>query len=171
MSKLDYTIVFTALSLSALACSPSSSPSPSPGSADQEVNVGGAGSCSAEPPIAAFCAPCDSGYRIEDGAPTCTCCDAPATPPGDACCDPDKKPAQASPEGAYCCADGTWQESLGGGVESTCQATGHGGAGNVCAEPAEVCGDAPVNAFCAPCAAGLGYKQVDGQPTCQCCGE
>lgn len=170
MSRLAFTL---ALSLTALACSPSNSPS---SKTDQGVIAGDpadadadAGACSADPPIAAFCAPCESGYRIEDGEPTCTCCDAPAQEAG-ACCDPTQRPAQQSPEGTYCCADGTWQASPGGGGESTCNRSGHGGLGKVCgAEPAEVCGDAPLNALCAQCAAG--YKQINGQPTCHCCGE
>ena len=85
------------------------------------------------------------------------------------CCDPAAKPDGFYPEGISCCADNGWHASLGAGPSHTCAA--HGGVGTVCeATPTETCGGPPVTAFCAACPGGInGYKQIDGQPTCDCC--
>jgi hypothetical protein len=108
--------------------------------------------------------PADASYADASYADADAHADAHASP---ACCDPTAKPDGYYPEGISCCADNAWHASLGAGPNHTCAA--HGGVGTVC-EATPRCGGPPMNAFCAACPAGNnGYKQINGQPTCECC--
>ena len=143
LSRTALILVSAALAASTIACS-SSTPEPGSDRAEQEVKA-------SSPPI-------------DPTTPDASSADASA-----ACCDPATKPDGYYPEGISCCADRVWHESLGAGPSHTCAP--HGGVGTVCeAAPTETCGGPPMTAFCAECPGGInGYKQIDGQPTCECC--
>ncbi|MDB4938437.1 MAG: hypothetical protein JWP87_5409 [Labilithrix sp.] len=150
------TLLFLSATLVAttLACS-SATPAPNGGATDQDIkaiSTGEDGAAATSDPTAHADASADA--------------DADA---GGTCCDLATKPDGYYPEGISCCSDNGWHASRGGGQSDTCAA--FGGVGTVCeAAPTEVCGGPPMNAFCAQCPGGInGYKQNDGQPTCDCC--
>lgn len=149
LSRTALLFVSSALVASMIACS---SATPDPGSDSTEQDIKKASSCSPDPTGPGH--PVDASSDADGGA---------------ACCDPAAKPDGFYPEGISCCADSAWHASLGAGPSHTCAP--HGGVGTVCeATPTETCGGPPVNAFCAACPGGItGYKQIDGQPTCECC--
>lgn len=91
--------------------------------------------------------------------------DARSTP----CCDLGEAPTEyIGPEGYVCCSDGTWHMGAGASAANTCSLYS-AQVGEVCGV-AEICGQAPRNALCAPCPGGTnGYKQIGGEPSCTCC--
>ena len=160
-SRTALLFVSGALLATTVACSSATTPAPSSDSTEQDVK---AASSSCDPTGSS--APCAPTTPTDAGSSADASADADA---GTTCCDPAAKPDGYYPEGISCCADNGWHASLGGGASHTCAA--HGGVGTVCeATPPETCGGPPMNAFCAACPGGInGYKQIDGQPTCDCC--
>jgi hypothetical protein len=97
--------------------------------------------CEATPaPTARCAAACPYGYKGASGTHTCECCTGPSMP-GDG--------------GG---GDGASDGGAGDGAATD------GGAG----DGGEICGGPPPTARCSM-ACPNGYKQIDGQPTCQCC--
>ena len=173
LSLRTLSLSFTALV--AVACGGSTSTT-SVDESNQSASVAaGAEQCEANPPPTARCAAaCPYGYKGAKGTYTCECCTGPAANDAGAaadasaaCCDPATEPPPGR-EGVWCCGDGSWIHDFGAGDQAmSCGA--HGGAGKVCGASAEVCGGPPPNARCMPCENG--YKQIDGEPTCECCSQ
>jgi hypothetical protein len=169
---------FSFIAVVAVACGGATS------TADDESNqsaaVAAGEECAATPaPTARCAAACPFGYKGAKGTYTCECCTGPSTTDAGttadaatkdaqtACCDPATEPPPGR-EGVWCCGDGSWIHDFGAGDQAMSCAD-HAGAGNVCGA-AEVCGGPPPNARCAgPCPNG--FKQVDGEPTCECCSQ
>lgn len=166
-------------SVTAVACGGSTSTSTDESS--QSAVAAGGEQCEATPaPTARCAAACPFGYKGAAGTHTCECCTGPSTntdggtsaeggsnPDAAApCCDPATKPPPGR-EGVWCCGDGEWIHDFGAGDQAMSCAD-HKGAGNVCG--GEACGGPPPNARCAgPCPNG--FKQIDGEPTCECCSQ
>lgn len=159
LSRTALLFVSVALVATTVACSSATTPAPSSDSTEQDIT---AASSSCDP--TASTKPCAPAAPTDAGSSADAHADAATT-----CCDPAAKPDGFYPEGISCCADNAWHASLGAGPSHTCAA--HGGVGTVCeATTTETCGGPPIAAFCAACPGGInGYKQIDGQPTCDCC--
>lgn len=101
---------------------------------------------------------CGEDAGTPDPTAPATCCDRAAMPE-----------VEGMEEGWVCCSDGTWLGDTGGGPETSCEMYGRGHAGNICGE---VCSpDAPMHMACQECPEGSkGYKTIDGEQTCECCG-
>jgi hypothetical protein len=171
---------FSLVALVAIACGGSTSTSTDESNSSASV-AAAAEVCEATPaPTERCAAACPFGYKGAKGTYTCECCTGPTTADGGttvdagpaadaqaACCDPATEPPPGR-EGVWCCGDGSWIHDFGAGDQAMSCAD-HAGAGNVCGA-AEVCGGPPPNARCAgPCPNG--FKQIDGEPTCECCSQ
>lgn len=176
-----FVVLALTVSVGTVACGTGST---TPPTADFPLEAGDAGHrglkdaadgevCQASPPPNALCY-CPYGYKGGSGTFTCECCsgigadaavDAGSSPA--TCCDPATKPPPGI-EGVWCCGNGSWIHDIGSGdQEASCRASG--GVGEICTS--ETCGGPPPAALCKQCPNGInGYKQIDGQPTCECCG-
>lgn len=182
--------VFSLLAtLGLAACGGASATPDQPASSSSDVVGGGGGAqcCdpTAEPPPGregVWC--CGDGswkYDIGSGDHARSCgqnggagkvCNPPPKPKPTTCCPPTAKPP-GGVEGAWCCADGSWQYDIGSGNQmASCGQ--HGGGGPICAlgDNGEACGGPPPVALCAQCPGddiSTMFKWIDGKPTCECC--
>jgi hypothetical protein len=173
-------ISFSFVALVVVACGGATSTSNDASSQSAVTPVATAEECAATPGPTMRCgAACPYGYKGPKGTYTCECCTGPVTTPDAAttaeggskpdasppCCDPATEPLPGR-EGVWCCGDGSWIHDFGAGDQAMSCAD-HAGAGTVCGG-GEICGGPPPTARCAgPCPNG--YKQIDGEPTCECC--